>query len=91
MDDTRSSASALSSHLFAAQQACPSIAPRTPPSKSTWVTSVTDTESSAQAAIYALRVRNDGLGDEFLFGASQLRVVVLAIDADEHVRELVAE
>ena len=48
------------------------------------MTGVTHARPSAQGDSWPRTPENDGLGDELLFGVAQLRIVVVAIDADEH-------
>ena len=55
------------------------------------VTPITHATPSIHAACRVPAAENDGLGDELLLGVAQRRVVVVAIVADERVRELVAE
>jgi len=54
------------------------------------VTPVTHATPSIHAAVRVHPAENDGLGDQFLFGISERRVVVMAVVTHERVRELVA-
>jgi len=55
------------------------------------VTPVTHTRPSPQSDSRSSTPENDGLSDELFGGVVEMRIVVVAIDADKGVRELVTD